>query len=112
MDKMTIVFGVGIIFFALASIICGIRLIKINYKIKELALIDLLLDQTGLALYNADLIIDVNEKIILFERNHMDLDLSSLIDAVELNFKVIDSIQSNVRDLDKIIDKYQKGETE
>lgn len=110
MDKMTSVFGVGIIFFALAAIICGIRLIKINYKIKELELIGLLIDQTGLALNNADLMIDINEKIIHFERNNMDLDLSSLIDAVELNFKVIDSTQSNVRDLHKIIDEYQKGE--
>jgi len=114
MDKMTIVFGIAIIFFTLVAIICEIQVIKINYKLKESKLMQLLISQTRFALNNAGLMIDANEKIIHFKlkQNDMDLDLSPLDDAVELNFKVIDSIHSNVSDLHKFINAYQKEETE
>ena len=114
MSKMTIVFGIASIFFILVAIICKIQVIKIDYELKESRLMQLLIGQARFALNNAGLMIDANEKIIQFKlkQNNMDLDLSSLDDAVELNFKAIDSIHSNISDLHKFINAHQKEETE
>lgn len=110
MDKTIIGFGIAIIFFLSVSIICAIRLIVINCKIKELTWIQILLDQAKRTLDNSDLILKANDKIINFKKNNMNLDLSLLDDAFELNLKVVDSVNCNVKNLHKFIHEYQEGE--
>lgn len=112
MDKGTIILGIAIIFFLSVAIICAIQIIKIDYKIKELQWIEILLDQAKFTLDNSDFIFKANDKIMSFKQNHMDLDLSLLDDAVEANFKAIDSVNCNVKNLHKFIHEYQEGEEE
>lgn len=110
MDKITVGFGIAIIFFLSVYIICTIRLIVINCKIKELTWIQILLDQAKRALDNSDLILEANDKIINFKKNNINLDLSLLDDAFELNLKAVDSVNCNVKNLHKFIHEYQEGE--
>lgn len=112
MDKTTIILGIAIIFFTLVEIICAIRINKINYKIKELEWIQILLDQASLTLDNSNLIFKATDKIIDFKQNNINLDLSLLDDAVELNFKFIDFVNNNTKNLHRFINECEIGESE
>lgn len=107
MNKETIIVGVSVIFFALVVIIRTIYLVKENRKLKEPT--QTLLDISKLVVTSTKQINEANKKILRFELDHLDLDLSLLKDAFELNSEAIVSSGTVARILLDTIDERQNG---
>lgn len=111
MNKETIVMGVSVIFLALIVIIRTIYLVKENRKLQESTRTSIrtLLDLSELVVASAGSINEANKKIFAFELDHLDLDLSLLKDAFELNSEAIVSSGTVAGILLDTIDERQNG---
>lgn len=111
MNKETIVMGVSVIFLALIVIIRTIYLIKRDRELQESTLLSMqtLLDLSQLVVTSAGSINEANKKILNFELDNLDLDLSLLQDAFKLNSEAIIFSGEVARILLDIIDERQNG---